>query len=63
MTKEEYNKVPLMYCQKCLSIKVKEEEGYSICGDCGNDTFEEDVINDWEYRFKLRYGVSYLEWK
>lgn len=64
MGKEDYDKVSVIYCSHCLSLAVKEEEGYDICQQCKNDEFDlADDIHVWENRFVRRYGVKYLDWK
>lgn len=63
MKKEDYNDVPVTYCADCLSLRVKEEDGYLICGGCGNDVFDSAHVDDWDKRFQMRYDSKYLDWK
>lgn len=63
MADNKYEKIPVVYCDKCLSLGIKEEEGYDICQQCRNDSFElADDIFVWEKMFEEKYTVKYLAW-
>ena len=46
MTKEDYNNVAVVYCKDCLSLKVMDQEGYAICGNCGGENIGEEPIEN-----------------
>lgn len=51
LSKDDYNKVPVHYCETCLSLKIIPlEKGSSICycGDCGNVNINTASIEEWE---------------
>ena len=63
MKVNKYDTLPVVYCSECLSLGVKEVEGYDVCTQCSNDTFKEAAtIFDWEELFEDKYDESYLEW-
>ena len=62
--KEEYNKEPVYYCKKCLSLKigyVAVLEGSEYCEDCNSTNIEKATIEEWDKMFFNRYGYHYLE--
>lgn len=62
MKKEDYNEVPVTYCSHCLSLSIKEVEGYDICQQCRGEEFEKTDITTWEKLFEEKYKEAYLEW-
>ena len=74
MTEEiNYNKIPVFYCKKCLSLAVycedadePSEEGKNTnelkyCLDCGEHNIGTTTINVWERLYQEKYGVKYLD--
>lgn len=66
MNKEEYNKVPIYYCDKCLSLRIfnvpcLDESEY--CDECGSTNILRGQIEDWEKLYIARYGHSFLNHK
>ena len=62
--KEEYNKEPVYYCKKCLSLKigyVAVLEGSEYCEDCNSTNIGKASIEKWDKMFFNRYGYHYLE--
>ena len=62
--KEEYNKEPIYYCKKCLSLKigyVAVLEGSEYCEDCNSTNIEKAPIEEWDKMFFKKYGYHYLE--
>ena len=60
--KEEYNKEPVHYCPRCLSLEIKADIGdYSYCNHCGSTSIEVTDIFSWEKLYKERYGIRYLD--
>ena len=59
MTQEEYNEVPVFYCRKCLSLKIRDVEhidNSEYCDDCGSTDIAEANIKDWDDLYVKRYG-------
>ena len=62
--KEEYNKEPVYYCKKCLSLKigyVAVLEGSEYCEDCNSTDIGTTTIEEWDKMFFNKYGYHYLE--
>ena len=62
--KEEYNKEPVYYCKKCLSLKigyVAVLDGSEYCEDCNSTNIGKAPIEEWDKMFFNRYGYHYLE--
>jgi hypothetical protein len=47
--KNDYNSEPVYYCERCLSLKIKDigSEGTEYCEDCGSTNIETDNIENW----------------
>lgn len=66
MSKEEklneYDSEPIAYCAKCYSLKIKHEDivGTDCCMDCGCSDIEEATIEEWEKKYRERYGHDYV---
>lgn len=58
--KEEYNQIPLHYCEHCLSIKVLTFDDKSFCDDCGSMDIVATQVEEWEEMYKEKYGEKYL---
>lgn len=61
---EEYNSIPVLYCKKCLSLKVMNlvgMEDFDYCDECGSTDIEQTDIETWRNLYKERYGFDYLE--
>lgn len=51
LTKDDYNNVPVHYCETCLSLKIlplTKDSDVCYCGDCGNITVNTISIKGWE---------------
>lgn len=62
--KEEYNNEPVLYCAKCLSLRVMGVKGMQdsdYCDACGSTHIEQCHIEEWEELYKKRYGTRYLD--
>lgn len=60
----EYNKIPVVYCKHCLSLRVGDIpiiEDSDYCEQCGSTDIGECLIEEWENMYKERYGHKYLE--
>lgn len=64
LPKEEYDKVPVLYCKNCLSLKIMGVPGIDdayFCDDCGSSDIEECTIEEWQKMYRDRYGFDYLD--
>lgn len=61
----DYNDEPVTYCSKCYSLNIRYEDsiGMDCCGECGCTDFLTSNYEEWEKKFKERYGHKYLEEK
>lgn len=55
ISKEEYNKVPVHYCEDCLSLAILSWENTDYCDKCGSTRIGETDIHTWE---KLKHNRS-----
>jgi hypothetical protein len=70
--KINYNKVPVFYCKKCLSLSVfsedaeePSEEGrttdeFKYCLNCGEHHIGITTISVWDTMYQEKYGIKYL---
>lgn len=61
---DNYNDEPVLYCAKCLSLRIRNVAGMSdsdYCDACGSTHIEECSIEEWENLYKKRYGARYLD--
>lgn len=62
--KEEYDKIPVLYCKNCLSLRimgVPSIDDASFCDDCGSSDVEQCTIEEWQKMYKDRYGFDFLD--
>lgn len=62
-TKEDYNKEPVMYCKKCLSLKIRDAglPDLLYCDECGSAEILTTTIDEWETLYRNKYGFKYLD--
>ena len=58
--KEDYNQIPIHYCEHCLSIKILTFDDKSFCDICGSMDIEQTQIEEWEEKYKEKYGKKFL---
>lgn len=59
----DYNSEPIHYCQRCLSLKILRVPGIEdldYCDDCGCTQTEQSSIEEWQKKYRERYGFDYL---
>lgn len=58
-----YDEEPVSYCTACLSLKIKrlEKTNTYYCGNCGNTNLDTTSINNWQNKYKKRYGEIYIK--
>lgn len=60
----DYNKEPVYYCTKCLSLRIRDVEGMddaTYCDKCCATDVAQCTIEEWDSLYKAKYGHSYLE--
>jgi hypothetical protein len=59
----DYDSEPILFCARCLSLKVKHEETIDAdyCGDCGCSNIKEAPFSEWESLYEKKYGHKYCE--
>lgn len=64
---EEYNNIPVLYCTDCLSLKIEGvemgDDTLNYCGKCGSTNIDEIHIEEWENKYKQKYGKSHINKK
>lgn len=60
MTKNEYDEIPVFFCNDCLSLAVLRIDRYNYCKHCGSTDIGVTMIDDWEKRYKQKYGKKFL---
>ena len=61
---KEYNEIPVFYCKKCLSLRIRHilsMNNSEYCDECGSTYIEQTSIENWEELFKDKYGHTPLE--
>lgn len=54
----------VFYCSNCLSLNIKAVmPGISYCKECNCGMIEQTSFEDWESKYKERYGQKFLETK
>lgn len=62
--KQNYNDVPVFYCAHCLSLNIRYVKGIDdseYCDSCGSSNIEQSLIQDWETKYKDKFGHYFLE--
>jgi hypothetical protein len=64
--KQDYNNIPVEYCNECLHLGLKKLEttNFCFCKSCGTTVNNEKIpschISEWEDKFKDLYGYEYI---
>lgn len=59
-SKEEYNKIPVTYCKKCLSLKIMIlNDDVDYCDDCGCTDLATTDIESWKEMCEKKYGKTF----
>ncbi len=60
--KENYNNIPVKYCDKCLSLKIKglEDSIIEYCDSCGNSDILKTHIYSHMEKYKEMYGKYFI---
>jgi len=57
----DYNKEPVYYCTRCLSLYIRNIGDLDYCEKCGSTSIQETQIEDWEEKYKNKFNKSFLE--
>lgn len=59
---DKYDSEPVRYCSRCYSLKIRYEEalGIECCADCGCSDILETSIENWEEKYRQRYGHQFV---
>lgn len=64
ISKEEFNSEPVYYCSECLSLSiVSADSSVSFCTECGCAMVEKDSVEQWENKYRNKYGQLFLDKK
>ena len=66
MDVNEYNELPVYFCQSCLSLRVLNDtglEGLDYCDQCGSTIIDRTDIATWERLYRNRYNKDYINKK
>lgn len=58
-----YDDIPVHYCRECLSLRVMrihERSDACFCDDCGSTDIASASFEEWEERYKDKYGDMFL---
>ena len=55
-SKKEYDDEPVLYCDLCLSLKIRYTGGEDYCDSCGSIHISETDIDTWSDMYKKMYG-------
>lgn len=64
LEEQAYNDIPVHYCERCLSLKIRFVQGLNnseYCDDCGSTVVNTAHIEQWRQLFKDKYGYDHLE--
>ena len=64
MIQNDYDEIPVFYCQNCLSLKIRNVasiDNSEYCDECGSTNIKTTKIQEWEELYKARYGYKFLE--
>ena len=61
--KDQYNDEPVFYCNHCLSLNIQMIEDLEYCSKCGTTVVESCHIEEWQEKYKNRYGEEFLKIK
>lgn len=52
----QFDDEPVLYCETCLSLKIRELEGRDFCDKCGSLDISSIDINEWAQKYTAVYG-------
>ena len=64
LPKEEYDKIPVHYCNDCLSLSIRRIVGIEdacYCDKCGSTNIAKANIKEWESLYREKHGFTFLD--
>jgi hypothetical protein len=63
MNENSYNEEPVLYCKRCLSLKIKNIPVGDVdyCDECGATEIGETDINTWNKMYEEKYGHPFIQ--
>lgn len=61
---EDYNTLPVFYCQNCLSLKIRSVahiNNSEYCDECSSTDIRTALIDEWDKLYVAKYGHKFLE--
>lgn len=59
--KKRYNDIPVAFCSRCLSLKIrKTEDNEDYCDDCGETKIRYGSIDAWTDLVKEEKGNNFV---
>ena len=59
-TVQDFNDEPVLYCKRCLSLLIMEDECVGdYCPECGSTDVGETQIEEWEKLYKKKYNKNF----
>ena len=61
--KEEYNSWPVWYCNRCMSLNIKQIpniEDSEYCDQCGSTDIQIALLPEWEKLYIKKYGKKLI---
>ena len=57
-----YNKLPIHFCEECLSIKIVDGGEFlgEYCGVCGSQNVRVETMDTYDSLYRRRYGIKYF---
>lgn len=60
LSKEEYNNIPVVFCSRCLSLKIMIIGDMEYCSECSSTHVQEASIQEWEKLYIQKYHKPYV---
>lgn len=61
LTREDYNNIPVHYCSKCLSLKIRSLMETDYCEECGSTDIDTIHIDVWNRMYLEKYGRKFIK--
>jgi hypothetical protein len=62
MSKEEYNNIPVLFCNRCLSLRIRQiDDEIDFCDECGDIDISETHIEKWEIDYEKKYNKKFIQ--
>lgn len=61
--RNEYDDEPVLYCKRCLSLKIKSTDGdenNDYCADCGSTIIHKAPLEAWDMLYQRMYHKPFL---